>query len=292
MDEMDFELLNVLNDTKNITRASEQLFITQPALSKRIKAIEHELGVEVLIRSKQGVRFTPAGEAVLSHCMTAASEMDKMRRELETASGCICGTLNAAFSINFSQYRLPDVLAKYNKEYPAVKLHITTGRSQHLYRQVMEGNFDVAVLRGEYPWDGMKFMLAQERICLIYSKEHEGTPLEDLLYISHRTDIQQSSQISRWLHEQGLNTKNSSFCVDNLTTCVEMVKHGLGWGIIPEIALEDFDGCKKPCVLANGEPLIRRTYIFCSNEAAKLPQVEAFIDLLKKTGEKLEWSAK
>lgn len=95
-------------------------------------------------------------------------------------------------------------------------------------------------------------MLAQEHICLIYSKEHEGTLLEDFLYISRKTDIQQSSQILTWLHKQGLNTRNSSFCVDNLTTCVEMVNHGFGWGLIPEISLGGFDVCKKPRVFNDG----------------------------------------
>lgn len=285
MDEMDFELLNVLNDTKNITRASEQLFITQSALSKRIKAIEHELGIEMLLRSRQGVRFTPAGEAVLAHCNAAAREMDKMRRELDSVQDEVCGTLNTAISINYAQYKLPDVMAEYHRLYPKVRLHVRTGRSHQLYRQILDGSIDIAILRGEYPWDGVRFLLSQEHICLIYSHEHENTPLSDYLYISHNTDISQSALISKWLHEQGLNTRGSGFCVDNITTCVEMVKRGLGWGLIPEIALENFDGCKRPCAFKDGEPFVRRTYIFCTPEGAELPQVKAFMELLKKTGE-------
>ena len=281
MDEKDFEILSTLNETRNITRAAEQLYITQSALSKRIKAIEKELGIEMLIRSRQGIRFTPAGEAVLTHSTCAAREMELMRRHIDTMNEEICGTLNTGISINFALYKLPDILADYHKKYPKVNLQITTGQSRHLYRQMLDGSLDIAVLRGEYPWDGIQFLLSQENICLVYNQEYEGTPLSDYLYISHKTDISQSAMMTRWMHEQNLNPRTNGVCVDSITACTEMVKRGIGWGLLPEIALENFHGCKKPCTFIDGEPFIRRTYILCQREAVELPQVNAFMEILK-----------
>ena len=281
MDEKDFEILSILNETRNITRAAKQLYITQSALSKRIKAIETELGIEMLIRSRQGIRFTPAGEAVLTHSTCAAREMELMRRHIDTMNEEICGTLNTGISINFALYKLPDILADYHKKYPNVNLQITTGQSRHLYRQMLDGSLDIAVLRGEYPWDGIQFLLSQENICLVYNQEYEGTPLSDYLYISHKTDISQSAMMTRWMHEQNLNPRTNGVCVDSITACTEMVKRGIGWGLLPEIALENFHGCKKPCTFIDGEPFIRRTYILCQREAVELPQVNAFMEILK-----------
>ena len=281
MDEKDFEILSILNETRNITRAAKQLYITQSALSKRIKAIETELGIEMLIRSRQGIRFTPAGEAVLTHSTCAAREMELMRRHIDTMNEEICGTLNTGISINFALYKLPDILADYHKKYPKVNLQITTGQSRHLYRQMLDGSLDIAVLRGEYPWDGIQFLLSQENICLVYNQEYEGTPLSNYLYISHKTDIYQSAMITRWMHEQNLNPRTNGVCVDSITACTEMVKRGIGWGLLPEIALENFHGCKKPCTFIDGEPFIRHTYILCQREAVELPQVNAFMEILK-----------
>ena len=281
MDEKDFEILSILNETRNITRAAKQLYITQSALSKRIKAIEKELGIEMLIRSRQGIRFTPAGEAVLTHSTCAAREMELMRRHIDTMNEEICGTLNTGISINFALYKLPDILADYHKKYPKVNLLITTGQSRHLYRQMLDGSLDIAVLRGEYPWDGIQFLLSQENTCLVYNQEYEGTPLSDYLYISHKTDIYQSAMMTRWMHEQNLNPRTNGVCVDSITACTEMVKRGIGWGLLPEIALENFHGCKKPCTFIDGEPFIRRTYILCQREAVELPQVNAFMEILK-----------
>ena len=281
MDEKDFEILSILNETRNITRAAKQLYITQSALSKRIKAIEKELGIEMLIRSRQGIRFTPAGEAVLTHSTCAAREMELMRRHIDTMNEEICGTLNTGISINFALYKLPDILADYHKKYPNVNLQITTGQSRHLYRQMLDGSLDIAVLRGEYPWDGIQFLLSQENICLVYNQEYEGTPLSDYLYISHKTDISQSAMMTRWMHEQNLNPRTNGVCLDSITACTEMVKRGIGWGLLPEIALQNFHGCKKPCTFTDGEPFIRRTYILCHREAVELPQVNAFMEILK-----------
>ena len=107
MDEKDFELLRILGETRNITHAADKLYMTQSALSKRIKTLERELGVEIMLRSRQGIRFTPAGEKVLAHSKAAAHEMEQLRRGLDLMQGEVCGTLRAGISINYALYRLP-----------------------------------------------------------------------------------------------------------------------------------------------------------------------------------------
>lgn len=282
MDEKDFELLQTLGESKNITKAADKLFITQSALSKRIKSIERELGVEILLRSHQGIRFTPSGETVLAHSRAAAREMEQMRIQLDSMQGEVCGTLNAGISINYALYRLPDAMADYHRTFPKVKLQITTGQSRHLHRQMLEGSLDVAIIRGEYQWEGMRFLLGQENVSVICAKEFENRPLSEYLYIGRKTDTSLESQTLRWMNENGLGSQDAGFCVDSITACVEMVKRGLGWGIVPEIALNNFDGCVRPCVFENGEPFVRKTYLICQKEALALPQVNAFVELLKK----------
>ena len=60
-----------------------------------------------------------------------------------------------------------------------------------------------------------------------------------------------------------------------------MVRRGLGWSIVPEIALKNFDGSISPCFFENGEPFVRKTYLLCQKESLVLPQVNAFAELLK-----------
>lgn len=281
MDEKDFELLEILDETRNITHAADKLYITQSALSKRIKAMEQELGAELVLRSRSGIHFTPAGEKVLEHCRAAQQQMKQLRRSLDAMQDEVCGTLKAGISVNYSYYRLAELLAAYHKEYPHVRLDIATGHSRHLYQQMLDGSLDIAVLRGEHPWDGTQFLLSQENICLIYPQEYRGVPLSEYLYIDHRADAALGAQMARWRYENGVTGEKGNVVVDNITACLEMVRKGLGWALMPEIALENFDGCVEPCTFENGEPFVRRTYIFCQKNAAVLPQVQLFVKMLK-----------
>ena len=281
MDEKDFEILSVLSRTGNITRAAEQLYITQSALSKRIKLIEKELGTELFLRSRQGIRFTPSGEEALRCGDMVQKELSQLRESINAMQDKVCGTLNAGISINFALYCLPDILAEYHRLYPMVRLHISTGQSRDIYRQMSEGKLDIAVIRGEYPFDGMHYLLSQENICLVYNKEYRGVPLSEYPYIGRRTDSVQAGMVNQWLHDHDLDVRDKSFFMDSVSTCIEMVRRGMGWSLLPEIALRDYNGIIEPCSFKDGEPFIRRTHIICQREASRLPQIEGFIELLK-----------
>ena len=281
MDERDFELLIALNETKNITRAADKLFITQSSLSKRIHAIEKELDICLLLRSRQGVHFTPEGEVVLKRATEAACILDIMRSDLGRNKGYICGTLNAGVSINYALYRLPDQLAAYHNQYPHVNTHISTDQSRNLYLQVSKGQIDVAIIRGEYDWKGEKILLDRENICAIFSPTDKNRSMQTLPFIGRRTDLELEREIALWMRENNIHRKTNGIYVDNITTCVEMVKRGLGWSIVPEICLGDFDGIVKLLTFANGEPFVRSTYIMYNSSVLELPQVNAFINLLK-----------
>ncbi len=284
MTEKDLALLRILDETKNITHAADKLYMTQSALSKRIKALEEELNVKLVIRSRQGIRFTPEGEIVLSHCSRAQKELDDLRKSLNISSGEVCGTLRAGISINYALYRLPNVLASYHKKYPKVHLDIITGHSRDLYRKMLDGSLDISILRGEYSWDAPQFLLSQESICLIYPKEFEGKPLSNYLYISHQSDPTQEALNARWLRENNLKSGAHRVQLDSVTACVEMIKRGIGWGLLPEIALDNFKGMVRPCTFENGEPYMRRTHIICQRDAMELPQVKMFMAEVKKNG--------
>jgi DNA-binding transcriptional LysR family regulator len=290
MDERDFKLLTILNKTRNITQAADILYISQSSLSKRIRVIEQELGVSLMLRSRQGIHFTAVGEAVLKHTSEAAKQLALMRKSIEASRNYICGTLNAGVSINYALYRLPDFLVSYREKYPHVNTCITTDQSRNLYLQLQNNVIDVAILRGEYTdWKGEKDLLSREKICVICNQQNENKSLSEIPYIGRKTDADFERELAQWMYENNIRTEEHGIYVDNITTCVEMVRRGLGWGIVPEICLKDFSGCVRHLFFANGEPLIRSTYIMYSSQILALPQAKAFIDLIKNPQEEFSY---
>ena len=281
MTERDFEILEVLNKTKNITHAADLLYINQSALSKRIIAIEEELGVTLMVRSRQGIHFTAEGEKVLYYSQEAKKLLELMREDLKDDNKVISGTLRAGISINYSQYNLPQILSEYKKKFPNVTTHVTTEYSRNLFFKITNGEVDIAIVRGEFPWNENKILLEEENICLIYNNQDIDKDLSELQYIGRKTDTTFEREIAQWLRENDLKIKKDGIYVDNINTCVEMVKQGLGWAIVPEICLKNFEGQIKPLVFKNGQAFTRSTYLLYSNSVSKLPQVREFIKIIQ-----------
>ena len=286
MDVQDFQLLSVLERTRNITHAADELYITQSSVSKRIRQLERELNVTLFLRSRQGIAFTPAGEIVMRHTNNILRELELMQQKLVDASGTVAGTLRAGISINYAMYRLADQLANYNQRYPAVDTQIITANSQKIYSMLLSGQIDVAILRGEHgEWRGERILLERERVCAIVSSKNAGLALQDLPQIHRHTDVDMEREITQWLRENKIPSSKRRIQVNSTHTCVTMVERGLGWGIVPEICLDDFGGQRRPLYFANGEPLMRSTYLMYSPQALALPQVKTFISCIRQHAE-------
>ena len=282
MDEQDFRLLSVLGRTRNITHAADELYITQSSVSKRIRQMERELGTTLMLRSRQGIQFTPSGEIVLAHTQHILHELDQIRQELVETSGAIAGTLRAGISINYAMYRLPDQLANYNERYPEVDTQIITANSQKLYSMLISNQIDVGIVRGEHPeWRGERILLAREPVCAITNERDKDKPLAVLPQIHRHADIDMEREITQWMRENRIPSSKNRIQVNSTSTCVTMVARGLGWGIVPEICLDHAPVHARPLFFENGEPLIRSTYLMFTKQALELPQVRVFIDLIR-----------
>lgn len=168
------------------------------------------------------------------------------------------------------------MLAQYTTHYPEVKLQIYSEHSRECVRQMQTGRPHIAIMRGECEWDEGKLLLERESVCLIRNKANADTPLEELRYIDRDANPEHQSMKARWLMEHKLEP-SSILNVEGLSTCVAMVKAGLGWSIVPEICLSYFDGIAQPLFFADGTPLTRSTYLLYRRRETELPQVRAFI---------------
>ena len=284
MDTQDIQLLMTLHRTNNITRAAEELYTTQSSVSKRIRQLEKELGIILLLRSRLGIQFTPAGEIVLRHIKAITRELMTMNQELNDAQGVISGTLRIGVSINYAIYRLPPLLRLYQERFPLVHTQLTIEVSQKIFSMFIAGQTELAIVRGEHSdWDGPRILLGREPICIITCREHRNLPLRELPQIIRKADTGMERDTALWRKENKIPTAKNQIFANNTTTCIVMVRQGLGWGIVPKICLAHFDGCIRPMHFADGRPLVRSTYLLYTEQTAALPQIDAFINLLRES---------
>ncbi|MCI7195689.1 MAG: LysR family transcriptional regulator, partial [Acidaminococcus fermentans] len=115
MDNKDILLLKTLYEEKNITHTAKRLFLSQPALTDRLKRLEAEFGCTLFLRQPRGIQFTSEGELLYRFFLQMESSYQKIRDSLSDARIHPAGTLSIACSNVFAKYHMPRILTQFRK---------------------------------------------------------------------------------------------------------------------------------------------------------------------------------
>jgi len=130
----------------NITAAAEGLFTSQPGVSKQIKLLEDELGVEIFQRNgKHLAEITPVGRRILDHTRKLLEEVQNIERAAEEFHDTDRGDLGIATTHTQARYALPPVIQGFRKKYPKVTLHLHQGSPPQIAKLAAEGLADFAI---------------------------------------------------------------------------------------------------------------------------------------------------
>ena len=147
MQDFDWNIILSLYQTRSISQSAEQLYLSQPALTKRLRNIERELNCNIVVRGHSGISFTPQGEQLVQHAEKIAAELVLLRDDILKYQDGAEGTLNVGVPYSYVRFVLPELLAVYNSRYPNVIVNITTALSDRLVQELREGSLDLCFAR-------------------------------------------------------------------------------------------------------------------------------------------------
>lgn len=131
----------------NVTATAASLYTSQPGISKQIRLLEQELGVEIFERSgKHLSRITPAGEAIIKMANRALIEIDGIREAARDVSDPGAGSLSIATTHTQARYALPRVVQTFIRRYPRVVLQMHQGNPGQIVAMAADGTVDLAIL--------------------------------------------------------------------------------------------------------------------------------------------------
>jgi DNA-binding transcriptional LysR family regulator len=133
----------------SFTKASSELFITQPAISKHIKELESEYEVKLFNRIGNKISLTPAGNILLAYTDRIVSLHNDIKFELSQLNGNPEGTLRVGASSTIAQYVIPAALAKFNKRFPEIKLSLINGNTETIEKRLLKNEIDVGIVEGK-----------------------------------------------------------------------------------------------------------------------------------------------
>ncbi|MFC5589711.1 LysR family transcriptional regulator [Sporosarcina soli] len=281
MDEKDWHAIRVLYEEKNITRAAERLYISQPALTYRFKNLEKIFGIRLFFKIKGGIEFTPEGVHLAEYALEMIDKLQRTKDYMLNMQNEVRGTLRLGVSSNFAQYKLPKILKKFSTNYPMVQFNVNTGWSADIMKLLDSSSVQLGILRGNYDWYGIKTLLHKERLCLISKKEIDMENLPNLPFINYKTDSSLKNLINGWWHDRYTEPPQVIMETDRQETCKEMVKNDLGVAILPEICLQPSDNLfTHGLSYKSEEPVFRNTWLMYNKDSLKLSTVNSFIDFL------------
>lgn len=283
MNEEDLSLLIALEKYKTITKTASKMHISQPALTRKIKTLEQELGAQLFIRSRNGIILTPIAEEILPQIQSASEQFDSIHRYFQIHGNHICGKIKVGASINYAQYRMAKPVAEFTRLYPDVSIEFETNQSQNIFRKLSEHQLSLAILRGKFPWDSGEILFNQEPVYLIAPAKVQLHELSQMPFLQRDSESGFSESLKRWFRENKIVPKHQIY-IDNITAAIALVDAGAGWAVVPEACLDHFSGFRLPIVYQDGTHFCRNSYLLYREEYLKLPQVQLFCKSIVKNG--------
>ncbi|ALP52563.1 hypothetical protein Tel_05050 [Candidatus Tenderia electrophaga] len=237
----DLQAFLAVADHASFSQAAKTLHLTQPAVSKRIAALENQLDARLFDRIGRQVSLTEAGRALRGHAQRIVNEIEDSRRAIHNLSGDVSGPLKLATSHHISLHRLPPVLHAYTRQYPEVQLDLSFMDSEEASRAVEQGALELALVTLP-PANATPLTLIEvwtDRLVLAASPEH---PLSHTDHIDattlagHPAILPAHGTYTRALIDQTLAVGQLETRLEThyLETIKMLVQVGLGWSLLPE----------------------------------------------------------
>jgi LysR family hydrogen peroxide-inducible transcriptional activator len=250
----DIQYVLKVSELGSFSRAAEELFVSQPALSQSVQKLENELGVKLFRRERNSVTLTYAGSIFVNEAQNIKETIDRIENKMSEAQDLKYGDLSIGVSPFYEKYYLSKILPEFHKKYPGIKLKITEGYTGELEELVMAKKIDLCIVSLPLNIASLYYeILFEENILLAVPPDHKLNsklqkaarpgqyPTVDLSFFKNDDFIMYRPR--RRLRSIGLDLCNEAKFVPNIIyetnnceTINALAAGGMGIGFIPMAA--------------------------------------------------------
>jgi len=229
----------------NFRKAAEHLFLTQPAVTLQVKALEEDLGIRLFDRAANRISLTPQGSLLLEYAKKIAALVSQAEQELGGGDGKVSGELSLGVSTTIAQYLFPRLLRAFLDENPRVKFSLHSGNTGEIVQLLLESKLAIGLIEGPARDHGIRtepFM--QDELVLITPPVFESVRLSRGQFVASRLLMREHGSGSRHVVEMALENagfKLKSFKnvmnLDSTEAIKSAVEVGLGIGFVSRWAI-------------------------------------------------------
>lgn len=243
-----YRIFYVVAETKNITRASEILNISQPAVTKHIKNLEEQLGTPLFIRTKKGVVLNEYGEKIFLNVKQALTLLDESEKEIGKYKTMDKGTIKIGISTTLTKKYLLKYLEKFHTKYPNIIVDIYTDPTKELINKLKNGNIDLII--SKFPqnidYDLEYIKLGETKYIFVTNKNYSNlinrkVKVEELK--KYAVILQKSPSNSRMSVENYFKENNikmePTMNIASSSLVVDFIKMGYGIGYVTKLYVDE-----------------------------------------------------
>lgn len=249
-------VVEIVNQNLNITEAAEALYTSQPGISKQVRLLESELGINIFERNGKHIKgMTAEGEKIVAIARELLIKAQSIKSVAEERTRPNKGVLRIATTNTQARYKLPAVIERFKAKYPEVCLHLHQGSPSQIYDALMGGDVDLAItteaqylfenaiLLPCYLWNRSVIVKPEHPLAVFADRSRELTVEElgkhDL--ITYTFGFTGRSDLDHAFNKVGINP-NIVFTATDADVIKTYVRLGMGAGIMASMAYTEQDG--------------------------------------------------
>ena len=271
----------------NVSRAAEEMYLTQPTLTARLKGLEEDLGDQLFVRTSRGMRLTEAGKEFVPYAERCLASLE----ELRDASG---GRLALGTSPGVGTYALPAILERFTAAHPRVSVSVKTGHSDDVLEMVLKEEVQLGLGREVSHPEVESMQLYEDELVLVVDPQHRFTQKgsaelaevgrEQLILFDHASSYY---ELTRSLFRNAGIREFPAIELDNIEAAKRMVEQRLGVAFLPRTAVVRSVAAGHLCLVeVEDSPEIQRPIVALRRRDVPLTgTVQAFLEVAGKMGE-------
>lgn len=286
------EVFKTVAELKSFTRAAEELYMTQPAISKNIKLIEDFYGVNLFYRIGNHIELTEAGIKLLQFATDILKLADEAKEALNKEKIHTGEQIVLSTGSTVGVHILPQVLKRFIKKFAKIHFTIEISNAENILNKFMDGSIDIGIIGALVHRTNLKYMpFISEQLKLIVANHHpwankekiSAVDLKDQPFFLRERGSGLRYVVEERLHKAGIELENVTEMPNN-EAILKLVEAGLGVSIASEYAIaEDLELDRVKTVKLTGIDLERHFYLLYREEKTSSPSFNEFLDYLKAT---------
>ena len=273
----------------SFSAAADVLGISQPAVSLQIRQLEQFLQTRLVERTGRGIKATAAGQALLVHGERIEQAVDETLRSVSAFNHDVSGTITLGTGATACIHLLPPLLQQLRSDYPLLRVGVTTGNTLDIVRAIEENRLDMGLVTLPVSGRALDVMpVMDEEFVFIASQAQQAMftdlrpdALHTLPLIAFESGSGTRALIDGWFEASGL-TITPAMQLGSIEAIKRMVRSGLGYSIVPKMAVEQKADREGLCVSSLSPVLQRQLAVVMRQDKILSKGIAGIIRLLQK----------